>query len=224
MGLPLWVMAGHVGMPSAYLCRAWGRSGQRQRLELPGHVLPGHAEARPGSRCRRRLEAACRSAPAAPAAHAVDQRHRHLGAMSAAMPASPAPPRITASGAEALRRPRGRRRRASARAPAGSAASSRAGRRHRVDAGQRSAWPSACGQAREHRPPALAAGDDREATMARGRCERGFRQPADRHAGAVAQREQAGVAEAADQHRVGPARRARAAAAQASSAACCATA
>ena len=100
----------------------------------------------------------------------------------------------------------------------------RAGRCHRVDAGQRCAVAQRLGQPLEHRPPALAAGDDGKAAMRGGGGEGGFGQAADRHAGAFAQREQARVAEAADQHRIAAAAPCVRATAQASSTACCATA
>ena len=64
--------------------------------------------------------------------------------------------------------------------------------------------PERPGQPLEHRPPGLAAGDDGEAAVLRRGLEGSFREPADRHARAIAHREQAGVAEAADQHRVRP--------------------
>ena len=78
----------------------------------------------------------------------------------------------------------------------------RAGGRYRVDASQRLAVAERIGQAREHRPPAVAAGHDGEAPVPRGGRERRLGQAAHRHAGAIAQRKKSGIAEAPDQYRV----------------------
>ena len=65
-----------------------GRALQPSDSSSQEHVLPGHAEAGGhGSASRRR--GPHRAPTAAPALHAVDERHRHRAAMSAAMPGKP---------------------------------------------------------------------------------------------------------------------------------------
>ena len=136
--------------------------------------------------------------------HAVDERHRHRGGdfgrhAGQACAAEDDRLRIEAHGR--LAAGFGQQRVGAVRV----GGELRAGRCDGMDARER------CRKARATRPavPASAASGSPPVTTAKrpylvADAKRRFREPADRHARAIAHREQAGVAEAADQHRVGP--------------------
>ena len=156
---------------------------------------------------RRAVAAAqCVHGPLRPRAHAVDYRHWHQRGdvrSHAGQPRAAEDHRLHLEALRGLAAGLGQQHTGAGRIGGQLCAARRDG----VDAGQRLRVPQRARKPRQHRSPALAAGDDRK-TAVPGRLGEGrFRQTVDRHARTFAHGEDARVAEAGHQNRIGPVRR-----------------